>query len=550
MKPEAWKYSLAIARPDLARAYYRQKHWRTEDLWTSAEAVAAREPQAVAFVEGERSIRFQELTELAKRFGAAARQRGLADGDVVVIHGRNCIEAAVAVLGCAYAGLVSALLPSMFSVEQIGSVLQITCSRLVVELGDDTELERAHAAVAAQTGTLLVIPDDCTTTEAGRSWSEFLEAAGNFSHARQPMPADDLAMLIFSSGTTGAPKGVMHSCNTARYAAERYSACHDIGPQDACLIVLAFGFVGSSILGMLVPLLKGCRGILLRHWNVEDALQLISRHRVSHIFLMPTHAIDMLASLTLNETDCSSVLRGVLAGLTEPQRIDARNRLCAKPFPMYGMSESPGHVTGWMSDDWEKLRHTEGRPLPGTELRICDEADAQLPSGTAGSIQVRGPNRFLGYYRADNLTEESLTAEGFFRTGDIGFLDDEGYMTFVSRSKDIIRRGGVTIVPAEIEAVLRRHPRVRDIAAIGVPDQRLGERACACVITSDGEDMTLEEITRFLEQQAFPRYSWPEQVVACRDFPRTLSLKVKKNELRERVLATLTGSSRGAQNDA
>jgi acyl-CoA synthetase (AMP-forming)/AMP-acid ligase II len=123
-------------------------------------------------------------------------------------------------------------------------------------------------------------------------------------------------------------------------------------------------------------------------------------------------------------------------------------------------------------------------------------------------------------------------------------------MTFVSRSKDIIRRGGVTIVPADIEAVLRRHPRIRDIAAIGVPDPRLGERACACVITADGEDMTLDEITRFLEQQAFPRYSWPEQVVVCRDFPRTPSLKVKKNVLREWVLATLTERGSGAQNDA
>jgi len=550
MKSDGWRHSLAIARPELARAYYREGHWRTEDLWTSVEAVAAGEPQAVAFVEGDRSIRFGELTELAKRFGAAARQHGLDDGDVVVIHGRNCIEAVIAVLGCAYARLVSALLPSMFSVEQIGSVLQITRSRLVVELGDETELERARAAVAAQTGTLLVIPDGCAAAEAGRSWSELLASVSDLSQSRRTMPADDLAMLIFSSGTTGAPKGVMHSCNTARYAAERYSACHDIGPQDTCLIVLAFGFVGSSVLGILVPLLKGCRGILLRHWNVDDALKLISQHRATHIFLMPTHAIDMLASPMLNETDCSSVRRGVLAGLTEPQRIDARNRLCAKPFPMYGMSESPGHVTGSMSDDWEKLRRTEGRPLPGTEVRICDDADALLPSGTSGSILVRGPNRFLGYYRADSLTEESLTAEGFFRTGDIGFLNDEGYMTFVSRSKDIIRRGGVTIVPADIEAVLRRHPRIRDIAAIGVPDQRLGERACACVITADGKDMALDEITRFLEQQAFPRYSWPEQVVVCRDFPRTPSLKVKKNVLRERVLGTLTERGSGSQNDA
>jgi acyl-CoA synthetase (AMP-forming)/AMP-acid ligase II len=331
----------------------------------------------------------------------------------------------------------------------------------------------------------------------------------------------------------------MHSSNTARYAARSYADLHQVTPGDVCLIVLEFGFVASSILGVLVPLLKGCTGILQRHWSATEMLELIQKYRASHIFLMPTHAIDVLSSEQLNETDCSSVLRGVVAGLKQVNRLDAKKRLCAMPFPMYGMSESPAHVTGMMGDSWESLLSSEGRPLPGAEVMICDDDGNELPAGRKGNVLVRGPNRFLGYFNDAELTGESLTGEGFFRTGDIGFVDAAGYMSFVSRSKDIIRRGGVTVVPSEVEAALRPHPRLSDIAVIAVPDERLGERACACVITSDGRGIELEELTHFLEQHSHARYMWPEYVYVCRSFPRTPSLKVRKNELRDEVLANM-----------
>ena len=204
---------------------------------------------------------------------------------------------------------------------------------------------------------------------------------------------------------------------------------------------------------------------------------------------------------------------------------------------MYGMSESPAHVTGSTADDLEDLRTTEGKALPGTDLLICDDEDRPVPVGTHGNILVRGPNRLLGYYRNEALNKSSLTPDGFFRTGDVGFLNEAGFMTFVTRSKDIIRRGGVTITPADIETALRGHPRIADVAVIGLPDPRLGERACACVITRDGEDMSLSDITDFLGRIAFARYLWPETVAICQSFPRTPSLKVQKNELRRQVLA-------------
>jgi acyl-CoA synthetase (AMP-forming)/AMP-acid ligase II len=531
--------SITAAQSTLAQHYYERGYWNAEDLWASFDAVASRQLDRIAFVDERRTIRFDELRQEARRFGRAARSCGLVGGDIVVIHGRNCIEAVVAMLGCWSVDLVVALVPPMFSLRNVASILENTGSSLVVGLGEPHDMERLRDATRARGVEHCVVADWTVPDSGEHGWRQFLLRGSGESPQNRARGADALNLLIFSSGTTGVPKGVMHSANTARYAARAYANLHGIESDDVYLIVLEFGFVASSILGVLVPLLTGCTAILQRHWSVERMLDLIGSHRASYIFLMPTHAIDVLACEQLDKTDCSTVRRGVVAGLSEEHRQDARQRLCARPFPMYGMSESPAHVTGAMVDGWEPLRRSEGRPLPGAEVEIRDDDGRKLPPGEKGNVLVRGPNRFLGYFRDPEQSAQSLTGEGYFRTGDIGFVDAAGFMSFVSRSKDIIRRGGVTVVPADVEAALRPHPRLSDVAVIAVPDARLGERACACVITRDGQDIELEELTRFLEEHSYARYLWPEYVYQCDSFPRTPSLKVKKNELAEEVLANL-----------
>lgn len=524
--------------------YYREGYWRAEDLWTSFAAIAASRTEATALVEGDRQISFVDLQRDAQRFGQALRASSIGPGDVVTVHGRHCIESSIAILGCAYAGAVVTLLPHMFSTEQIRAILAHTQARLLVALGNPAEVSRTLEAALSASQTQVVTADSAAIHSASaQPWSRFLALGDVLRTAHEPSGPDDAALLMFSSGTTGEPKGVMHSANTLRFAAETYAQYQGIGPSDISLVVTAFGFIGSSVLGTYLTYLRGCCTILQRAWNADETLALIEKHKVTHFLLMPTHAADLLACPRLERTNCSSVSRSVVAGINEAQRLVCRARLCARPYPMYGMSESPAHVTGGTEDDLESLRTTEGKPLPGTELLICDDEDRPLPAGAHGNILVRGPNRFLGYYRNETLNSGSLRADGFFRTGDVGFLDAAGFMTFVTRSKDIIRRGGVTITPADIEAALRPHPRLADVAVVSVPDERLGERACACVITRDDQDVSLQELTDFLQARAFARYLWPETVVRCQSFPRTPSLKVQKNELRKQVLArTQSGS--------
>ena len=523
----------------LAKQYYAAGYWRSEDLWTSFCRVAARDPRAVALQEGRHEVTFGELLARAEIFGTAALASGCRQGDVLIVHGRHCIEAVTAILGCAFGDLVVAILPSMFSVRQIGEIIQSTQARALITLGEEAEIGRAASAARSHGLAIVVTPDSHQDAAGELHWSEFVARGSPLRTQRSGASPDTPSLLTFSSGTTGAPKGVIHSTNTLRYTVEAYCALQSIGAADTSLVICAFGFVGSSILGVYLTFLAGCRTVLLRTWDVDQTLHLIESCRVTHALLMPTHAIDVLNSPRLDSTDCSSLYRGVVAGVSEAQRLDVRKRLCARPFPMYGMSESPGHVTGSMEDDWDRLRTTEGRCLPGTEVLICDDNDTPLPANQPGNILVRGPNRFLGYYGAGQLTRDSISSEGYFRTGDVGFVDPDGYMTFVSRSKDIIRRGGVTITPSDIETVLRTHPRIADVAVIALPDPRFGERPCACVITRDSQDMSLEEITSFLESVELARYLWPEVVQRCESFPRTPSLKVRKIELRSLILTRL-----------
>jgi acyl-CoA synthetase (AMP-forming)/AMP-acid ligase II len=340
-----------FALPDALRAaYYDAGDWRAGDLWSSFEAIAATHRAATAFVDRERSITFEELQRAAERLGRALLAGGLAPGDVAAIHGRHSLESAIAVMGCANAGVVPALLPHMFSTEQIRAILDLSGARLLFALGDPPEEERSRAATRAAHQAALVVTGsparaDSVDQQGVLSWDEFIERGNGQPSPRVPRSADELALLVFSSGTTGEPKGVMHSANTARFAVEAYARYQSIEPSDRSLVVTAFGFIGSSVLGTFLTYLRGCRTILQRTWDAEEALALIQAHGVTHVLLMPTHAIDVLRSPALDATDCSSLARGVVAGIDEPHRRDASRRFCARPYPMYGMSESTTSTT-------------------------------------------------------------------------------------------------------------------------------------------------------------------------------------------------------------
>jgi acyl-CoA synthetase (AMP-forming)/AMP-acid ligase II len=510
-----------------APGYYAAGFWRREDLWQDFDAVVAAQPEKVALVCGAATLTYAELREAAVALSARLGALGVQPGDVVGLSGRHSIEAVVALMACFHRGTTLALVPPMFGEDHLRRLLDQCSASALIGFGHATSLERARALADAVPHIVCVEPGDVAE----------LAATGSVPQ-RVPVDPDAMAVVLLSSGTTSVPKGVVHSTNTIRYATEQVLARWGLGRDDRLLVVTEFGFVGGLVFGYLPAILSGATAVLLPRWKAEDAVALIERHRCTYTLLMPTHGADLLYCAAAAEHDLSSLRVLVSAGMSHERRIEMRNRFGLPPLGDYGLSEVPGNCAPAPDAPWEKILATDGLPFAGTEVRVVDDTDRPLPAGEPGHVVINGPSRLLGFLANDALTEASLTEWGGFRTGDIGTLDADGYFTFVGRSKDIIRRGGMTIVPTEIERVLLRHPAVREVAVVGVDDERLGERACAAIITQTGAPVpTLEQVQAFLGAEGISKYAWPERVEVFEDFPRTPSLKAVKRDIRTAVAA-------------
>jgi acyl-coenzyme A synthetase/AMP-(fatty) acid ligase len=512
-------------QPQVAR-YYAEGYWRSGDLWGTFERAAALAPDRVAVHVEERSITYGELRGAAVGLSARLAARGVERGDVVLLLGRNSIEAAVALLACFHRGAVAAPLPPMFGAAQLSALAAQASARAVIGFGGEQEIEKC-TGLHEQVGLVMALrPGDVPLLIAEAPGAE-----------REPVRADALALLLHSSGTTSVPKGIMHTANTLRYATEQLLARWELGAEDVNLVVCEFGFVGSLLFGYLVTLLSGATGVLLPRWKAEEALRLVEQHRCTYVLYMPTHGADILRAGRESTRDWSTVRVLVAPGLSPERRAAMHEVFGRAPIADYGLSEVPGHVMHGLSEAWEKVIKTEGLPFPGTDVRILDDDGNPVPAGQLGAVVVNGPSRFLGFLANNALTHESLTEWGGYKTGDLGYLDEDGHLVYGGRSKDIIRRGGVTLVPAEIEAAILKHRAVHEVAVVPIPDDRLGERACAAVVLEPGtEAPTLSDLQDFLAAHGLSKYSWPESIEVFDDFSRTPSLKVIKRDVVKAIL--------------
>ena len=512
-------------QPDAER-YYAEGYWREGDLWSDFAARAREHPSRTALVLDDRSFTFDQLRRAAVGVSLRLAEGGVAAGEVVILLGRHSIEAAVAMLGCMHRGAVIAPLPPMFNESQLTALIEQTGATGLVGFGGEKELAKCEG-VAGQVPFYLPIAPELV--------DQLAEDDPSDEHV--PRHADALAMVLHSSGTTSTPKGIAHSGNTLRYATEGICRRWELTGEDVYLVVCEFGFVGGLVFGYFPPLFTGATGVLINRWRPEEALRMIDRHRCTYVLSMPTHSADLIKAKSESDTDLTSMRVLAAPGLTREGRIAMRDAFGVPPLGDYGLSEVPGHAAHGLAEPDEKLFLTEGRPYDGTEIRIVDADEQPVPANTVGAVIVNGPSRFLGFLGNDELTRQSLTNWGGYRTGDLGYLDDDGQFVYVGRSKDIIRRGGVTIVPAEVEPVILRHPAVFEVAIVPLPDERLGERACAAIIPAQGEPApTLEELQRFLDDEGVAKYTWPESVQIFDDFPRTPSLKVVKRDLVKLIL--------------
>jgi acyl-CoA synthetase len=465
---------------------------------------------------------FHEVEIEARRLAAGLRARGVGPGDVVALQLPNWMEAAATFWASTFLGAVTVPIVHFYGRKELGHILGTAKPRVFI--------------TAEEFGRMQFQPDLCTDIPivglVGRDYDDLLNA--------EPMdgtlatdPAGP-ALIAFTSGTTSNPKGVVHSHQTlgfeTRQLLENYPA--DRGRQLTGTPVGHFiGMLGA----FLIPVLEGAPIDLCDVWDPGQVLKLIEREGLSIGGGPPFFVTSVLDHPDCTPEHIRHFTTVGLGGSTVPAAVTRRLAdLGMFVFRSYGSSEHPSITGSSPTAPEDKRLYTDGNPRPGVEIRL----------GPDGEIYSRGPDLCLGYTDPD-LTAKAFDEDGWYRTGDVGVLDEDGYLTITDRKSDVIIRGGENISALEVEEVLLQMPAVAEAVVVSAPDARLGERAAAVLRLKPGLSMpTLDDVREHFKRAGVATQKWPEELHQVDDFPRTASGKVQKFRVRQSIQEGSAGQRR------
>ena len=527
--------------------------WLDRTLQSCFDETAQRMPEHVAIVAGERRISFADWADEARRVAAGLVRLGVRKGDIVTVQLPNWPELCVLQIALARIGAVIQPMHMVYREREIESMLRFCDSRAVILAGSYQGFDHA-AAVAGMRARLPELAQVITVrADAGgdATYESLLASdAGLDAYLEaSAIGADDVFYLNFTSGTEGAPKGFLHTHNTLVSVMKRFAdMTTQANPASRDDVILANSPMSHSFghLTTYQVLLRGVRMVLVERFSPTEILKIIERERVTALSGTPAHIISLLSHPDLPRTDTSSVKSVGVGGAQCPPEVmkDIQRVFGVKSGNMYGMGENIVHTQVSANDPPEVIRETVGKPVPGAELRIfAADRRTEQPTLGVGEIAYRGPSLFLAYYKNPERTAETRNADGWFFTGDLGFVDEQGYLHLSGRKKDMINRGGTKIFPKEIEDLLHEHPAILRAAVIGMPDARLGERVCACVELKPGATLTLDEVKVFLEGKRVMKHNVPERLEVMAALPQTPTGKVQKEPLVRAVADKLAAES-------
>ena len=542
--------------PEYRRRFVEAGLWLDRTLQGCFDETAQRMPDHVAIVAGERRITFADWADEARRVAAGLLRLGLRKGDIVTVQLPNWPELCVLQIALARIGAVIQPMHVVYREREMESMLRFCDSRAVILTGGYQGFEHA-AAVAGMRARLPELAQVITVRAAagGDATYESLLASDDgldeYLGATAIGP-DDVFYLNFTSGTEGAPKGFLHTHNTLVSVMKRFAdMTTQANPASRDDVILANSPMSHSFghLATYQVLLRGVRMVLVERFSPTEILKIIERERVTALSGTPAHLISLLSHPDLPRTDTSSVKSVGVGGAQCPPEVtkDIQRVFGVKSGNMYGMGENIVHTQVSASDPPELVRDTVGKPVPGAELRIfAADRSTERATGEVGEIAYRGPSLFLAYYKNPERTAETRNADGWFFTGDLGFVDERGYLHLAGRKKEMINRGGTKIFPKEIEDLLHEHPKILRAAVIGMPDARLGERVCACVELRPGATLTLDEVKTFLEGLRVMKHNVPERLEVLASLPQTPTGKIQKDPLVRAVTDKLAAESPAA----
>jgi acyl-CoA synthetase (AMP-forming)/AMP-acid ligase II len=487
-----------------------------ETMWALVEQRAQETPDAVLAVdERDRCVRFAEYRTKAERVASALHAEGVGEGSRVSWMLPTRIEAAVILAALARLGAVQNPILPIYRHKETRFVLEETRAELLIVPRMWRGFDYASMAASAAQGARVIVAD-----------LELPERDGDLPPERST--GDAARFIYYTSGTTSDPKGVKHTDRTLLFAAHALVGALALSPDDRAAIFFPMTHVGGA-LWVMASLMSGCTLITSETFDAR-AIELLRRHRVTQAGAGTFfHQAYVEAQRELGKERLFPELRACPGGgAPKPPKLhhDVKRELGgAGILSGYGLTECPVLTMNTPKSPDEKLAHTEGR---------ASLSEAQIVIAEDGEVRAKAPQMFKGYVNSA-LDESAFDANGFFRTGDLGALDGDGYLTITGRLKDIIIRKGENISAKELEDHLYAHPKVRDVAVIGLPDPIVGERCCAVVVPRDPTSpLSFDEMIVFLSGLGMMKQKLPEQLENIAELPRNANGKVQKNTLRER----------------
>jgi cyclohexanecarboxylate-CoA ligase len=524
-----------------------QAYYRNRTLWDDVADHARQRPDKVAIVgyrdDGTQRdvLSYRHLTRLANRFAGALVELGVRPGDIVSFQLPNWWQMPALHLACVRIGAVANPIITILRQREVRFILERAKSRVCIVPGTFRGFD--HAAMLAELQPALphlehvfAIGSSFDSFFCDRRWED--EHPSEELDALRPDP-NAVDQLIFSSGTTGEPKGVLHSSNTLDVASRGISDPLGLGHDDVVLMFSPLGHQTGFLYGMCMPLVNGMKVVLQDTWNPGLMLRLISDEAVTWTLASTTFVVDACAATdAATGPDLSTLRFFTCGGAPIPPQVvrDAHSKLGTKLIAVWGMSEVGSATITLPTDPIERVCNSDGAPNDWVQLRIADSAGKPLPTGTPGRLLIKTAAQHLGYFERPDLDEASYDPDGWFDTGDLARMDESGYIRITGRAKDLIIRGGENIPAVEVEAALFTHPKVAEVAVVAYPDSRLGERACAVVVAAPGKPPTLAELRAHLDEQGMAKQFWPERLELRASLPKTESGKTQKFVLREELV--------------